>query len=94
MRQVGRSVPGRRTVGAKALRREAKADTVDVKTPCPREQPNAWPSGSSFSSGTDAPALHLSLDKQSPGGPAGSPEASTAFVSGLWAWGGHRAQRG
>lgn len=50
--------------------------------------------GSSFSRMTDAPKLQLSLDKQSPGGPMGSGEASAAFVSGLWAWCGQHARQG
>lgn len=72
MRRVGRGTSGRRPVRVRALRREAKAETVAVKTPRPRERPGAWPSGCGFSSGTGARALHLSPDQQALGGPAGS----------------------
>lgn len=73
--------------------REAQVET-DVMTQTPREQPRAWPFGSSFSPRMEGPALHPSLGKQSPGGPAGPREVSVAFVSGLRAQCGHRAKQG
>lgn len=75
----------------KALRREAKAEAMDIKT---GEQPAGPLALTTPSPGTDTPALHPSLGKQSLRGPVGSGEASVVFVSGLWTWCGHHARRG
>lgn len=66
----------------------------------PRELPQAWSSATSFSHGTDGPALHPGFGSRFPGCPVQSGGGwvergmSAAFASGLWAQCGRGARRG
>lgn len=61
----------------------------------PTESPQSWSSATSFSRGTDGPALHPGFGSRFPGRPAQSwGGMSAAFAPGLWTQCGHGARQG
>ena len=89
--QVGKSMPGRRNSEGKG------AAETGLR---PRDLPQAWSSATSFSHGTDGPALHPGFGSRFPGCPVqsggvrGGRGMSAVFASGLWAQCGRGARRG